>query len=368
MAAGLGTRLMPLTELTSKPTVPIVNHPIMEYIVRLLAAHGVTDLAANLHYHPDEIREHFGDGSAFGVDLRYLFELELSGTAGGVGRFRDFLSDGTFLVMSGDSLTDIDLTAFLAAHRERGGICTMAVKSVDDPSRYGVVVHDDRDRVTGFQEKPDRSEALSNLCNCGIYALESRIFDFIPEGEFVDFAKDVFPALMAADERFHVWRVDSYWNDIGSLDVYRQGNFDALNGIVGVDLAGREMSSGIRLADGADVAADAVLVPPVMLGRGCRVAAGARVVGPVVLGDGCELGEGASVDRSILWSGTTVGSRATVRDAILAGRVLLGDGAVVGPDAVVGDGCHIESGARVCNGARLAAGTDVGAASPSGAD
>ena len=310
MAAGLGTRLMPLTELTSKPTVPVANHPIMEYIVRLLAAHGVTDLAANLHYHPDEIRGHFGDGTAFGVHLRYAFELELSGTAGGVGQFRDFLSDGTFLVMSGDALTDIDLTAFLAAHAERGGICTMAVKSVDDPSLYGVVVHDDRDQVVGFQEKPDRAEALSNLCNCGIYALESRIFDYIPAGEFVDFAKDVFPALMAAGEQFHVWRVDSYWNDVGSLDVYRQSNYDVLSGAVDVELPGRETSSGIRVAEGTEIAAEAVLVPPVLLGSGCRVGAGARLVGPVVLGDGCELADGATVDRSVVWTGTTLGPRA----------------------------------------------------------
>jgi len=267
--------------------------------------------------------------------------------------------------MSGDSLTDIDLTAFLAAHAERGGICTMAVKSVDDPSLYGVVVHDDRDRVVGFQEKPDRSEALSNLCNCGVYALESRIFDYIPAGEFVDFAKDVFPALMAAGEQFHVWRVDSYWNDIGSLDVYRQSNFDALGGAVDIELPGRETAAGIRVADGAEVAPDAVLVPPVLLGSGCRIGAGARVVGPVVLGDGCELADGASVDRSIVWTGTTIGRRATVRDAVVAGRVLVGDRSVVGPDAVVGDGCHIGSDAHVSSGARLGAGTDVGPAAPS---
>ncbi len=364
MAAGLGTRLMPLTELTSKPTVPVANRPVMEHIVALLARHGVRDLAANLHYHPDEIRRHFGDGEAFGVRLRYVFELELSGTAGGVGQFRELLGDDTFLVMSGDSLTDIDLTALLAAHREHGGMCTMAVKSVDDPSLYGVVVHDDRDRVTGFQEKPRREAARSNLCNCGIYVLEPRVFDYIPAGSFVDFAKDVFPAMMADDVPFHVWRVGSYWNDIGSLDVYRWGNFDALNGAVAIDLPGREVRPGIRIAEGAWIAEDAVLDPPVLVGSGCRVEPGARLVGPVVLGDECRVGAGASIDRSIVWAGTSLGAAAAVRGSILGRRVLVGERAQIGPDGVVGDGSQVAAGAVVDPGARVPAGSDVQAGSP----
>ena len=172
MAAGLGTRLYPLTGLTSKPMVPILNRPVMEHLLHLLRRHGVTEVAANLHYYPDRIRSYFGDGSGFGVDLRYNLEEQLLGTAGGADAFRAFLGDATFLVMSGDGLTDADLTAFLAAHRRSGGVATLAVKEVDDPSLYGVVVHDDHGRVTGFQEKPSREEARSNLCNCGIYAFE----------------------------------------------------------------------------------------------------------------------------------------------------------------------------------------------------
>jgi mannose-1-phosphate guanylyltransferase/mannose-1-phosphate guanylyltransferase/phosphomannomutase len=151
MAAGLGTRLYPLTGLTSKPMVPILNRPVMEHLLHLLRRHGVTEIAANLHYHPDKIRTYFGDGSELGVDLRYNVEERLLGTAGGADAFREFLSGGTFLVMSGDGLTDADLTAFLAAHRASGGVASMAVKQVDDPSLYGVVVHDDDHRVTGFQ-------------------------------------------------------------------------------------------------------------------------------------------------------------------------------------------------------------------------
>lgn len=359
MAAGLGTRLLPLTELTSKPIVPVANKPVMEHIVRLLARHGIRDLAANLHYHPEEIRAHFGDGEAFGVHLRYVFELELAGTAGGVGRFRDFLGDGTFLVMSGDALTDVDLTGLLAAHRANGGMCTMAVKSVDDPSLYGVVVHDEGDRVVGFQEKPAHEDALSSLCNCGIYALEPQVFRYIPAGAFVDFARNVFPALLTGGVPFHVWRVGSYWNDIGSLDIYRRGNFDVLNGDVGIELCGFETRPGVWIARGAHVAGGAILDPPVLVGDGCRIATGARLVGPAIVGDGCEVAAGAAVDRSILWAGTTIGAGAAVRGAILGRRVLVGAGAVLGPGAVVGDGCNIEPRAVVEAGARVAAGTDV---------
>ncbi len=164
MAAGLGTRLYPLTGLTSKPMVPILNRPVMEHLLHLLRRHGVTEIAANLHYHPERIRSYFADGAEFEVELRYNLEEHLFGTAGGADAFREFLSGSTFLVMSGDGLTDIDLTAFLAAHRASGGIATMAVKQVADPSLYGVVVHDDDRRVVGFQEKPPREEALSTLC------------------------------------------------------------------------------------------------------------------------------------------------------------------------------------------------------------
>ena len=173
MAAGLGTRLWPLTDQTAKPMVPILNRPVMEHILRLLAPHGITEVCANLHHHPDAIVAYFGDGSAFGVAIALSTSSdELLGTAGGVGNFRDVLGERTFLVMSGDGLTDVDLTAFVAAPSACGGIATMAVKQVDDPSLYGVVVHDAAGRVTGFQEKPAAHEALSDLCNCGIYAFE----------------------------------------------------------------------------------------------------------------------------------------------------------------------------------------------------
>jgi mannose-1-phosphate guanylyltransferase/mannose-1-phosphate guanylyltransferase/phosphomannomutase len=339
--------------------VPVADRPVMEHLIMLLRRHGVREVAANLHHHPRAISEHFGDGRRFGLEMRFLEERELLGTAGGVGRFRDFFAAGTFLVTSGDGLTDIDFGALLAHHRAKGGIATLAVKRVDDTTRYGVVVHDADARVVGFQEKPSREDAHSNLCNCGIYVFEPAIFDYIPAGAFVDFAMDVFPALLAAKEPFHVFPLDGYWNDVGTIDQYRQGNMDALTGAVDVQVPGVEQRAGVWVGDGSTVAADATIVPPVVIGERCAVGAGASLIGPAVVGHDCVIGHGARVAGSVLWDRVHVGHEARTGVAILAHDVVLSHGAVVHDGAVVGEGCRLLTDARVPADARLEAGTTV---------
>ena len=191
LAAGLGTRLRPLTYELTKPMVPVLDRPVMAHILDLLDKHSFEQVIANLHYFPDSIRGYFGER------LEYRYEPELLGTAGGVRACADFFGDETFLVISGDALTDIDLGAFVARHRQAGGIATLAVKKVSDTREYGVVLHDRDGRITGFQEKPEPEEALSNLGNCGIYIFEPEIFDYFPERPFADWAQDVLPALQA---------------------------------------------------------------------------------------------------------------------------------------------------------------------------
>ena len=214
LAAGLGTRLRPITYDMPKPMVPVLNRPVMEHIVRLLARHGFTETIANLHWFPDLIQDHFGDGSAFGVKLSYSFEERLLGTSGGVRNAREFLGD-SFLVISGDALTDIDLAAMREFHDSHDGIATLATKRVGDTSQFGVAITGSDGRIQGFQEKPDPAEALSDLANCGIYMFRSEIFDFFPEpgsskaaggGDppgFADWAMDVLPALLEGDLPFY---------------------------------------------------------------------------------------------------------------------------------------------------------------------
>ncbi|NLE21283.1 MAG: NDP-sugar synthase [Actinobacteria bacterium] len=360
MAAGLGTRLYPLTGLTSKPMVPILNRPVMEHLLHLLRKHGITEIAANLHYHPDKISSYFGDGSEFGVEVRYNLEEHLLGTAGGADAFRDFLSGSTFLVMSGDGLTDIDLTAFLRAHRDSGGVATMAVKQVDDPSLYGVVVHDDQLRVTGFQEKPPREEALSSLCNCGIYAFEPGIFDYIEPGAFTDWATDVFPAMLRDGLPFHVWKLEGYWNDVGNIEQYRVGNFDALLGRVALDIPGREVASRVWVGQGTDIEAGARLEPPILLGAGCLVESGAELIGPLIIGDGCVVERGAVLEGVIHWDGAKAGKNARLAGSILGRNVVVHHEAVVHEDAVIGDRSEVAPHAEVDAGARLEPRTCVG--------
>jgi mannose-1-phosphate guanylyltransferase/phosphomannomutase len=343
----------------SKPMVPVLDQPLMEHLLRLLRGHGFTDLAANLHYQPFDMPQRFDDGTAAGVSLRYQFELELSGTAGGTGLFRDFLSDGTFLVMSGDALTDVDLTRLVAHHRASDCVATIAVKSVTDPSRYGVVVTDERDRVTAFQEKPRPEEALSNLCSCGIYVFEPRIFDYVPAGTFVDYAVDVFPALLADGLPISTWCLDSYWSDVGDLNAYRMANFDALAGRVGVSNSCSLIRPGIWIGKGARVASSAVLQPPLLLGPGCRIQSGASVIGPATLGADCTVGAGASVESSVLWRRCSIGAGATVSSAILGRSVQVGEGAGVGKGAVIAGGCLIPDGTSIPRDTLMEPGTIV---------
>ncbi len=328
LAAGLGTRLRPITYAVPKPMVPVVNRPVMEHIVRLLARNGFDQAVANLHWFPETIEGHFGDGSDFGLELSYSREEALLGTSGGVRNAREFLGD-SFLVISGDALTDIDLAAMREFHESHDGVATLATKRVADTTQFGVAITGSDGRIQGFQEKPRPAEALSDLANCGIYMFRSEIFDFFPEPGtskaagaddppgFADWAMDVFPALLENDVPFYSHEIEAYWNDIGNLDELRQGNLDALRGAVRVEPGAPEVADGIRSAselNGAEVEG------PALIGAGVELGEGVRIQGPAIVGDGCRLGAGAWVRDSILLAGTELAPEAMLVGAI-AGRV-----------------------------------------------
>ncbi|MEA2315059.1 MAG: mannose-phosphate guanylyltransferase [Solirubrobacteraceae bacterium] len=310
LAAGLGTRLRPLTYEITKPMVPVLDRPVMEHIVELLERHGITEVIANLHYFPDSIREHFGDR------LQYHFEAELLGTAGGVRACASFFGDEPFLVISGDALTDIDLGALIARHRDAGGIATLAVKRVPDTREFGVVLHDRDGRVSGFQEKPDPAQALSDLGNCGIYVFDPRIFEYFPEQPAVDWATDVFPALLENDVPFHIHELHEYWNDIGSLSELRHGTFDALRGELRLHVEGTERKPGVVVAGSSRLLEDTEIDGPVWIGHDVRFGEGVRLMGPVVLGDGAVIGAGAQLRSSIVFPGTEVADGSILIGAI----------------------------------------------------
>jgi mannose-1-phosphate guanylyltransferase len=328
LAAGLGTRLRPITYAMPKPMAPVLNRPVMEHIVRLLGRHGFDEAIANLHWFPETIEGQFGDGSAFGIELSYSHEEKLLGTAGGVRNAAGFLG-GSFLVVAGDALTDIDLRAMREFHESHDGVATVATKRVSDTDEYGVVIAGEDSRIQGFQEKPDPAEALSDLANTCIYMFRSEVFDFFPApgtsraaGEddppdFADWAMDVFPALLESDVPFYSHEIEAYWNDIGNLDELRQGNLDALRGAVEVDPGGPEVADGIRSAsplEGTEVEA------PALVGADVELGDGVRIQGPAIIGDGCSIGAGAWIRDSILLGGTDVAPGAMLIGGI-AGRV-----------------------------------------------
>lgn len=322
LAAGLGTRLRPITYGMPKPMVPVLNRPVMEHIVRLLARHGFDEAIANLHWFPELIQGHFGDGSDFGLDLSYSREEQLLGTSGGVRNAAGFLGD-SFLVISGDALTDLDLAAMREFHESHDGIATLATKRVSDTSQFGVAITGADGRIQGFQEKPDPAEALSDLANCGIYMFRSEIFDFFPAPGtskaagpddppgFADWAMDVFPALLEGDIPFYSHEIEAYWNDIGNLDELRGGNLDALYGAVAVEPGAPQVADGVRAASPLD---SAEVTGAVLVGAGVEIGAGVRIEGPAIVGDGCMIGDGACIRDSILLEGAELG----------AGTILIG--------------------------------------------
>jgi mannose-1-phosphate guanylyltransferase len=315
LAAGLGTRLRPLTYEINKPMVPVLDRPVMEHIVDLLDRHSFNEVIANLHYFPDSIREHFG------ARLSYRYEPELLGTAGGVRACGDFFGHEPFLVISGDALTDIDLGALAARHRDSGGIATLAVKQVSDTREYGVVLHDRQGRITGFQEKPSPDEALSDLGNCGIYVFDPKIFDYFPDRPFVDWAQDVFPVLLENDVPFHIHEVREYWNDVGSLTELRDGTFDALRGELHLRVDGDEVRPGVTVAGGGSASeqplrADTEIEGMAWIGRDVQIGTGVRLMGPMVLGDGARIGDRSQLRGSIVFPGTEIAP-----DSILIGAI-----------------------------------------------
>jgi mannose-1-phosphate guanylyltransferase len=322
LAAGLGTRLRPLTYVMPKPVAPVLNRPIVSWIADLLADHGFKQTVTNLSYLPEQIRETLGDGSGFGLEITYSEESEPLGTAGGVGKVRDFLSEtDSFLIISGDALTNIDLGEMRAAHEanvERGGMATLATKRVEDTTQFGVVITDADGRILGFQEKPEPAEALSDLANCGIYMFRKEIFEHFPPADqrspagdedqppgFVDWAMDVFPSLLDGDIPFYAHEIDAYWNDIGSVGEFVQGNLDALRGEVGIEPREPEVSKGVYAGQDSDL--DGVKVrEPVLIGAGSQLGAGSNLHGPVVVGGGCRLGAGAMLRECVVLPGAEV--------------------------------------------------------------
>lgn len=341
MAAGVGSRLEPLTCNIPKPMVPVANRPAMEHIIKLLAKHHVTQIAANLWYLPDKITGYFADGSGFGVSLKYSREENLMGTAGGVKKLESFF-DETFVIISGDALTDIDLEGLLAFHREKKALATIALKEVEDPRQFGVVVTDADGRIQAFQEKPETGEELSRLANTGIYVFEPEIFRYIPEKTIFDFGKELFPRLVQDGLPFYGYATNDYWCDIGTLSQYRFANYDVLKGLVKIEIPGIWHPGAVYVGENTYIAPTAKIGSKVLIGKGCRIADGVEIVGETVIGDNCVIHENTTIFASVVWNNTRIDRGSRLVECVVGSECYLKEGSVIGAGVILSDSCVIE--------------------------
>lgn len=347
MAGGSGTRLRPLTIGRPKPLVPLVNQPVIAHIRDLLLHHGIHDMVATIQYKGEMLREYLGDGSNVGAHVRYVEEDSPLGTAGSVRNAAHLIHD-TFVVISGDALTDFDLQSAQQFHREREAMVTLVLYRVPNPLEYGVVIAAADGRIQAFQEKPSWGEVISDTVNTGIYLVEPELLDDIPPGQPYDFSKELFPKLLAAGAPLYAVVLDGYWTDIGDLREYQRACADILRGDVKLFRPlGRRLGPNVFAAGEAEVADDAQLYGPAFLGEGVTLRSGAVVRGPCSIGDHCNIDARAHVDRSILWRDVYVGEGAEVRGAVVQSNCSLHRGAVLFEGVVVGDGATVGVGAML---------------------
>lgn len=358
MAGGEGSRLRPLTCGRPKPMAPLMDRPVLSYSLELLKRHGVREAAATLMYLPECITSWLGDGARFGMNVRYYIEETPLGTAGSVRQARDFL-DETFVVLSGDGVTDCDLTAAYQWHKRQGALATIVIKHVENPLEYGVVIADSDGRVTRFVEKPGWGEVFSDTVNTGIYILEPQVLDMIPENAPCDFSRDLFPKLLARGDGLRAWTMSGYWCDIGDVAAYLKAHIDAMDGRINLNVNCRP--GGVLRMPGARVDRGAVLEGPCFIGEDAVIEAGARVGAYSVVGARSVVSAGASLKRAVLWEGAHIDRGAQARSCVLTDGARMEAGSAAFEESVLGEGAALGENASLMPGVKIWPGKSVGA-------
>jgi mannose-1-phosphate guanylyltransferase/phosphomannomutase len=353
MAGGEGTRLRPMTASMPKPLLPIVNKPIMEHVLRLLARHGISETVVTVQFLASLVRNYFGDGEEFGMRLRYTTEETPLGTAGSVKNAEHLLRDDKFVVISGDALTDFHLTDLVKFHHDKGALVTVCLTRVPDPLEFGITIVDDENRVQRFLEKPTWGQVFSDTVNTGIYVMEPEVFDYVPAGESVDWSGDVFPQLVEQGKPIFGYVAEGYWEDVGTHESYMRAQADVLSGRVDVDLDAFEVSSGVWVAEGADIHPDAVLKGPLYVGDYAKVEAGAELREYTVLGSNVVAKTGAFLHRAVVHDNVFIGPQTNLRACVVGKNTdvmrsaRIEEGVVIGDECVVGEEAIVTTGVRV---------------------
>ena len=354
LAGGEGTRLRPLTSTVPKPVVPLVDRPFIGFMLDWLRGHGVDDVVMSCGFLAGGVRDVLGDGGEFGVRLRYVEEPTPMGT-GGALKYAEELLDDRFLMLNGDVLTDMDLTAQIARHAATGARATLALYPVEDPSRYGLVRLTDGDAVSEFVEKPSADQIDTNNISAGAYVLERSVLDLLEPGRPASIERDVFPRLVG--DGLYGFVHGGYWLDIGTPETFLQGAFDILEGTVRTSVAGRLGEGYLHVA--GDVENAGRIIPAALVEEGCRIGEGARIGSRAVLEEGVTVGEGTSIERAVVMRGAQVGAHCTLHGCIVGADVRIGDHTHVEGLAVLGEGVRIGADNVVTNGARIFPGVEL---------
>ena len=342
MAGGEGTRLRPMTANQPKPLLPVANRPIMEHVLRLLKRHGFTDTVVTVQFLAALVRNYFGDGEEFGMSLRYATEEMPLGTAGSVRNAEDELRDERFLVISGDALTDMDLSAMVRFHEEKGALVTVGLARVPDPLEFGIVITQEDGQIQRFLEKPTWGQVFSDTVNTGVYIMEPEVLAEVTPGEVVDWSGDVFPKLLKRGAPLYGYISDGYWEDVGTHESYLKAQADVLAGRVVADIGGFEVSPGVWICEGAEVDPEAELTGPLCVGDYAKVEAGAKLREYTVIGANVVVKEGAFLHRAVVHNNVYVGQGVTLRGCVIGKNTDVMRLARIEEGAVIGDECVIE--------------------------
>lgn len=352
MVGGEGTRLRPLTFNTPKSMVPIANRPFLEHMTEYLKGHSIDDIILTLCYLPDRTQRYFGDGSNFGIKLTYALEESPLGTAGAVKNVAERL-DGTFYVFNGDIFTDIDLTAMMEFHRQRGSKATIALTPVEDPTIYGVVETNNEGRVERFIEKPRRGTVTTNMINAGAYILAPEVLNYIPKGLSFTFEQGLFPLLLERGDPMYGYQSDAYWIDIGTPEKYLKLHHDLLMGRINRRFPGEPAGEGIWVEEGSDIQPQAELEGPLVIGRNCVIGSRARIKGPCAIGQDCRIGADSLIEGSVVWQNTHLGQGVSLKNCVIGENVVIGERTQVGEGCVLGSSVIVESNQRLGQGAKV---------------
>jgi len=345
MAGGFGTRLKPLTSNIPKPMVPMANRPMMEHVINLLKSHHINQTITLLYHQSHKITSYFSDGSKFDIGMAYIRSDEDYGTAGSVKKAMPLLKD-RFIVISGDVLTDINLSDAIQFHHTHKALATVVLTRSKNPLPFGVVITSDSGKITRFLEKPTWGQVFSDTINTGIYILEPEIFEFIPNKQFFDFSKDLFPQLLKDKKALYGYIAEGYWKDVGDLNEYQKANVDCLHEKVKISFPGKKYRENVWLGDNCKIDDEVIFEGPVIIGDNCRIKGNTKLSNSII-GDHSVIDEGCTIYNSILWDNVTIGKSVCLNtDTVASGSVIM-DNAFILEDVFISENCSIGSQARI---------------------